>query len=77
MVSIKELTTDNLAFCLSPLRVFEECNLCQVYKNAERHNRLDKLKCKPHIKKGYLELMKRKKELLKQVDDINEQIKQL
>lgn len=68
VVTIKELTEDNPTICLSPLRVFEKCHQCPVYKAR------DKLKCEPHLNKDMLALMERKKKLLQELDDINKRL---
>lgn len=77
VVSIKELTEDNPTLCLSALRVFNDCHECPTFKRAQAHNTIDKLKCKPHIKPRYWELLKRKKAILKQLRTIETEIQKL
>jgi len=79
VVSIKELSdpTENPVFCLSPLRVFNKCHECDKFKRAQANNRVEKLDCKPHLNSKYLELLKQKRTLLDQLQQIETEIKNL
>ena len=71
LVSMQELTTDNPTFCLSPLRVFNECHKCESWKRAYDHGTVDKLKCRSHIQKRILDLLKRRTEIYKEIAKVN------
>ena len=74
LVSMQELTRDNPTFCLSPLRVFDECHKCDTFKrhmDILRSGRKHTLTCKPHIKKDILDLLRRKEKLLEQLAIVN------
>lgn len=75
VVSIEELQTDNPTLCLSVLRVFNKCFECEQYKKFKK-GYIKKMKCKPHIDKDLFnaELLKRKEELLKQIEKINNEL---
>lgn len=75
VISIKELQEDNPTFCLSPLRVFEKCHDCTVYKNASWKHELDKLKCNPKIRGDIQVLLKRKEKLLSELAKIEREIR--
>jgi len=71
LVTIEELTKDNPTLCLSALRVFNECHKCDVFLNAYRKDRIGKLKCKPHLTNDVIDLLKKKRYLLDQLQIIN------
>jgi len=77
VVSIKELSDpqENPTFCLSVARVFNKCHECPVFKRAQASNRLDKLKCQPHINTKYLELLEQKRKVLEQLHNIEADMK--
>jgi hypothetical protein len=79
LVSLKELSdpNENPTFCLSPLRVFDKCHECDKFKRAQAGNRVDKLGCKPHVNPKYLELLERKRQILKQLRQIEEEMSTL
>ena len=77
VVSIQELTEDNPTFCLSALRVFDQCPECPVYKIHQATNQLDKLKCKPHINPKYADLAAEKRKLLDRIKEIETTQKEL
>ena len=77
VVSIKELTEDNPTFCLSALRVFDQCHECPVFKRAQSSNTIIKLKCKPHLNAKYHELLGQKRKVLDQLNTIEAQMKNL
>ncbi len=76
VVTIEELQTDNPTFCLSPLRVFEKCPECPVYKLHQATNTINKLKCKPHINPKYTELAAEKRKLLDRIAEIEKEQKE-
>lgn len=69
VVTIAELTKDNPTFCLSPLRVFEDCHKCPKWKIAKDKS---KLKCNPKVRPQVLKLLAKKKELLHLISEIDE-----
>jgi len=77
VVSIKELTEDNPTFCLSVLRVFDQCHECPVFKKKQASRTLKKLKCKPHLNVKFNELFAQKQKALDQIAEIEKQLKSL
>jgi hypothetical protein len=71
LVSMKELTTDNPTFCLSALRAFDECHKCEIFLGAYRHDTIGRLKCKPHLTNEVIDLLKKKRYLLDQLQLVN------
>jgi len=79
-ITVEELTEDNPTLCMSPLRVFRECHKCTHFKRAtcglmlpynEIMKRIENMRCKPQIKDEVLKLIERKKELLRELSEIN------
>lgn len=71
LVQFSELIEGNPTFCLSPLRVFNDCHKCDIFKKAYQHDRIGKLKCKPHLTNEVIDLLKKKRHLLDQLAIIN------
>jgi len=68
-VSYKDLANPkkNPTFCLNPLRVFNECHKCRIFKEAYNHKRLGKLKCKSKLTNEVIDLLMKKRYLLDQL----------
>jgi len=64
--------TENPTYCLSPLRVFNECHKCSVFKLAKGNE--DNLACKPHVTKRVRILMARKRRLLEKLQAIDQEL---
>jgi hypothetical protein len=77
VVSIEELSEGNPTMCLSALRVFNKCFECPAFIRAEKLDRLDRMKCTPHIDRELLntKLLEEKAGLEKQIQKIDEEIK--
>lgn len=84
VVSYKELTDPELnpTTCLSPLRIFDDCINCEVFKRAMKKHDNDpnavaqKLRCKPHVSERVKALVARKVELTRELEAVNEAIKE-
>jgi len=63
---------ENPAYCLSPLRVFNECHKCSVFKLAKGDQ--DNLACKPRVTKRVKILMGKKRRLLEKLRTINQEL---
>jgi len=79
ITALTEIKKDNPQLCLSPLREFAECHLCEHFKRGLWRNKEDiqktlKMKCHPQIKENLIELFERKRELLKELNEINKQL---
>jgi hypothetical protein len=79
VVSIKELSdpVENPTLCLSAARVFNKCHECPVFKRAQAANRVQKLKCKPHLNPKYVELLDQKRKALDQLRNIEADLENL
>jgi len=64
--------TENPTYCLSPLRVFNECHKCSVFKLAKGNE--DNLACKPNVTKRVRILMGKKQRLLQELRAINQEL---
>jgi len=77
-VKFKDLIdrSENPTLCLHPMRVFNECHKCEIFKRAYQRDRIKQLKCKPHISNEVMDLLKRKRELLNELTEINNLLNQ-
>lgn len=92
IVSLKEITEDNPTLCLSPLRVFNACHRCEHFSWRLRYYKrnypdlsieemiekvIADIPCKPHLKKEFVELLKKKTKLLQELAEVQKKIDEL
>jgi hypothetical protein len=74
-IMIKDIMTNNPTLCLMPIRYFNRCYECPQFIDAEKKNRLNKLKCTYSVGPEYAEMQKSKQKirnLKRQIKDIEE-----
>jgi len=92
VINLSEIAENNPTLCLSPLRVFNACHKCnhflsrlQYYKRKYPDMSIDEMieraiadiPCKPHVKKEYVELLKKKTKVLQELAEVQKKIDEL
>ncbi len=61
----------NPTLCLSAIRMFNNCHKCRIFRTAWFKRREGKLKCKPQTKPEKIELLKKIRQLRKELQELN------
>jgi hypothetical protein len=73
VVSIDELKNNNPTLCLSPNRVFDRCERCEVFirkykKLQDITKTINSIKCVPHLNKDKIKLLEKRVRLKQDYD---------